>query len=398
MCCQVSTAMPLRLCVTSENKSLLGNRVTMEFAARGGTIGRNRDNDWVLPDPKRYVSGRHALIDFQGDAYYIVDTSRNGVYINNADAPVGRGHPQRLFDGDRVRIGDFAMTCEIAQDEPAVRDDGMRDSVVRAQLVEEDESMELALVDENHLTEDSALARHLSAGEPSARNRQVSERGTARRILDDRNPTHDAQAEALAVLLQAAGLKPTDVAGAAPADVLQTAGLLLRGLVEGLMNLMRDRTQLKDAFRLSQTMIQGAGNNPLKFSPTVSDALQYLLGDRSESYLSAREAIAGAFREIDNHEKAVPRAMLQALRDYMERFDPDELRLQFDQGLKRNPLLAGTNRLKYWELYEETYHALAHGEDGKLPEAFSQEFARAYEREVEILKARLAEKHDPAAA
>lgn len=390
--------MPLRFSVTSKNKSLLGRRATVEFVACGGTIGRNPDNDWVLPDPNRYISGRHALIDFQGGAYYLVDTSRNGVYVNAAEAPVGRGHPQRLFDGDVLRLGDFDILCRITEDAEDALDDGMRDSVVRAQLVEEDESVELMLVDENRLTDDSALARHLGADDPSMQNSQLSERIPAHRILEERVPGRDAEDKALEILLQAAGLTPADIAGAEPAEVLQTAGLLLRGLVDGLMNLMHERSQLKDAFRLSQTMIQGAGNNPLKFSPTVSDALQYLLGDRSESYLSAREAIAMAFREIDNHEKAVPRAMLQALRDYMERFDPDELRLQFDQGLKRNPLLAGTNRLKYWELYEETYHTLAHGEEGKLPEAFSDEFARAYEREVEVLKARSSDKHDPATA
>ncbi|MFQ5635621.1 MAG: type VI secretion system-associated FHA domain protein TagH, partial [Gammaproteobacteria bacterium] len=220
----------------------------------------------------------------------------------------------------------------------------------------------------------------------SAHVSQLSERLPAHRILEDQDPGDDAQGHALEILLQAAGLKFSDVAGSASADILQTAGSLLRGLVEGLMHQLHQRSQLKGAFRLSQTMIQGAGNNPLKFSPSVNDALQYLLGDRSESYLSSGDAISAAFREIDIHEKAVPRAMLQALRDYMERFDPDELRMQFDQGLKRNPLLAGTNRLKYWELYEETYHTLAHGEDGKLPDAFSEEFARAYEREVEALK------------
>ena len=84
--------------------------------------------------------------------------------------------------------------------------------------------------------------------------------------------------------------------------------------------------------------------------------------------------------------------MVQALSDFMERFDPEELRLQFDQGLKRNPLLAGANRLKYWELYQETFSTLAHGEGGRLPEAFSEEFARAYEREVESIKVRAAAK------
>jgi len=380
--------MPLRLHVVSSNKSLLGDRAGVDFVACGGTIGRNADNDWVLPDPNRYISGRHAMIDFQGGAYYVVDTSRNGVYINGADTPVGSGHPQRLFDGDRVRLGDFDMACQITEEADDAQDDGMRDSVVRAQLVDEDESVELALVDENRMTDESALTPHLNDADNSQQSSQLSERISASRILDQNEPATAADESAIEILLQAAGLKPANVAGTSSEEILQTTGLLLRTLVEGLMHLLHQRTQLKDAFRLSQTMIQGAGNNPLKFSPTVTDALQYLLGPHSESYVSGRDAIVASFREIDHHEKAVPRAMMQALEDYMERFDPDELRLQFDQGLKRNPLLAGTNRLKYWELYEETYRTLARPEQGKLPATFSEEFARAYEREIEALRSR----------
>ena len=80
----------------------------------GGTIGRSPDNDWVLPDERRYVSSRHAMIDYQGGAYYLVDTSRNGVFVNGADTPVGQGHPQRLFDGDQLRIGEFEIAVDIS--------------------------------------------------------------------------------------------------------------------------------------------------------------------------------------------------------------------------------------------------------------------------------------------
>jgi len=131
--------MPLRLSITSSNADQLGDGQSMEFNACGGTIGRNADNDWILPDPKCYVSGRHALIDFQAGAYYLVDTSRNGVYINSADEPVGRGHPQRLFDGDHLRIGEFDISIELTEDDVDLFDDGMRDSVIRAQLVAEDD-------------------------------------------------------------------------------------------------------------------------------------------------------------------------------------------------------------------------------------------------------------------
>jgi type VI secretion system protein ImpI len=375
--------MPLRLSITSENGEQLGEGQSVEFKACGGTIGRNEDNDWILPDPKNYVSGRHALIDFQIGAYYLIDTSRNGVYINGADEPVGRGHPQRLFDGDRLRIGEFYLQIGITEDDLDLMDDGMRDSVVRAQLVPEDDSIEMALVDEDKMVEDEALARHLQ-GEGAS---QLSERIALAKLSDPKSSKFIAEDKAAGILIEAAGLKPGDLAGTVPSEVLQTAGLLLRGFVCGITELIQERTRLKENFRLPQTLIQGKQNNPLKFSPTTEDALKYLLGNHTESYLSAVEAIEVTFREIQQHERALPKAMLLALKEFLERFDPDELRSQFDQGLKRGPLLSGTNKLKYWELYQECFQVLTQAEDGKAPEAFSSEFARAYEDEVQALKA-----------
>jgi type VI secretion system protein ImpI len=378
--------MPLRLRVISENRTELGDEDSREFAACGGTIGRNSNSDWVLPDTKSYVSGRHALIDFQGGAYYIVDTSRNGVYINDADAPVGRGHPQRLFDGDRLRFGEFDILVDITADDDDLLDNGMYDSVVRGQLVPEDESVELPLVEVNRMVEDSVLARHLAAPEGRGKQGEHGDRPSRPATPLPEDLVQKGEQQAVAALLRAAGLNPKDLAGSTPVEVLQNAGRTLRQLTTGLTGLLHARTQLKEAFRLSQTIIQSGQNNPLKFSPTVEDALQYLLGDRSETYLSAHEAIEAAFGEVRNHEHAVPKAMLQALTEFIERFDPEELRLQFDQGLKRNPLLAGANKMKYWELYEDSYQALINGEEGKLPDFFSREFARAYEHEVEQLK------------
>ena len=144
--------MPLRLRVTSDSKELPRDQRVREFPAVGGTIGRGPDNDWVLPDESRYVSSRHAVIDYQGGAYYLVDTSRNGVFVNGSDTPVGQGHPQRLFDGDQLRIGEFEIAVDISGGDEELREDGMRDSIVRAQLVPEDESVELMLVAEDKLT------------------------------------------------------------------------------------------------------------------------------------------------------------------------------------------------------------------------------------------------------
>jgi predicted component of type VI protein secretion system len=390
--------MPLRLRVTSDSKVLPRDQRVREFPAVGGTIGRSPDSDWILPDESRYVSSRHAMIDYQGGAYYLVDMSRNGVFVNGADTPVGQGHPQRLFDGDQLRIGEFEIAVDISGGDEELRDDdGMRDSIVRAQLVPEDESVELQLVAEDKLTRDSNLQRHLAPTRAVAAKARSTTTGPVAVPSAPKKPapatptvsaTGDAEQRALALLLEGAGIKAEAIAGRTPAEVLLGTGKLLRVMVSGLMELLRERSHMKDTFRLPQTMMQAAQNNPLKFSPSVDEALRYLINDRDDgAYLSAEDAARAGFQDVRQHEQALVKAMLQSVQDYVERFDPEELKSRFDKGLKRGGLLSGGNKLKYWELYEESYPALTQREDGGPPQLFTEEFARAYLQEVDGQKA-----------
>lgn len=394
--------MPLRLRVISDGNALAPEERLREFAAAGGTIGRHSDNDWVLPDEKRYISSRHAMIEHQSGAYYLVDTSRNGVYVNDADTPVGQGHPQRLFDGDRLRIGAYEIAVDISESGDEEQHDGMRDSIVRAQLVPEEESLELALVSEDKMLGDAGLQKHFTPNSalvqklkslPSrpgkqARTPTARTAATAAKPDSDATPaTSVADQRALDRFITAAGLDPDAVAGVPAGDLMQTSGKLLRLMVGGLMELLRERSHMKDTFRLPQTVMQAAQNNPLKFSPNIEEAMRYLLNDRNEgSYLSAEDAVKAGFRDVRQHEQALVKAMLQAVEDYVDRFDPDELKARFDKGMKRSGLLAGANKLKYWELYEESYHALTQRDDGGPPQLFSEEFARAYTQEMDVAR------------
>jgi type VI secretion system FHA domain protein len=130
--------MALRLQIISRHRQGLGERAAMEFSHNGGTIGRSLESDWVLPDGQRYLSSRHASIDYRSGTYYVVDTSTNGVYVNDAEQPVGRGNPQRLFTGDRLRIGEYEMSVEITELEDTretLANDKHIDPVARAQRV-----------------------------------------------------------------------------------------------------------------------------------------------------------------------------------------------------------------------------------------------------------------------
>jgi len=91
----------------------LDNGGVMEFTVHGGTIGRAVDNNWSLPDPERHISGRHAAVQFQNGHYFIVDTSTNGVFLNDSKTRIGRGNFARLKSGDRFRIANYLIGVEI---------------------------------------------------------------------------------------------------------------------------------------------------------------------------------------------------------------------------------------------------------------------------------------------
>jgi type VI secretion system FHA domain protein len=147
--------MALRLQVVSRHKQSLRERSTKEFGQDGGTIGRSLESDWVLPDAQRFISSRHASIDFRSGSYYIIDTSSNGVYINGSNQPVGRGNPQRLFPGDRIRMGEFEMLVEIDESDSTQESIPIQphvDPVDRLQRVDSPEPVRRDLVDAFEVT------------------------------------------------------------------------------------------------------------------------------------------------------------------------------------------------------------------------------------------------------
>ncbi len=105
--------MAIKLRVISDHYRELGEQRSRVFGVNGGTIGRAPDNDWVLPDPARVVSGHHCEIEYRGGSYWLKDTSTNGVFINDSDEPVSVTGPVILRDGDRVSIGDYMLLVSV---------------------------------------------------------------------------------------------------------------------------------------------------------------------------------------------------------------------------------------------------------------------------------------------
>jgi type VI secretion system protein len=113
--------MAMRLRVVSSQSRQLGERAGKVFGVHGGSIGRAADNDWILPDPERYISAHHARIEYRAGKFVLHDTSTNGMYVNDASEPLGKNAEHELADGDRLRFGDFEVLVSIdsSNDVPA---------------------------------------------------------------------------------------------------------------------------------------------------------------------------------------------------------------------------------------------------------------------------------------
>ena len=384
--------MPLIIKLVSEHRDLVGDDAVREYHEDGGTIGRSLQNDWILPDPDRYISGRHATIDYRGGMYYLADTSSNGVYMNGEMEPIGKGNPRRLFDGDRMRMGDFEFEVSIDKGESLVMPLEPKPTVAPdniEQFVDEDViETGMQLLDESEITGDDEFQSVLF-GKPAPE--VEPEPAPALEPEPQTAPANGPAAkEPVAVtaedlfdsFLDGLGISRVELHPAIDRpELMMTAGTVLREFVEGTINLLSARANLKNTFRLDQTTVLPRHNNPMKFSENSNDLIKQLLIGTEGEYLGARDAVREANRDLLNHQNAFLDAMNSAFIEFADRFDPDELQEGFDRTAG-SKLFAFMNKSKYWDLYKDLYPIMTEKGGGRFPQMFAEEFVRAYERQV----------------
>jgi len=390
--------MALQLEIVSEHRDLVGDDAVRVFREQGGTIGRSLQNDWILPDPDRYISGRHATIDFKGGAYYLADTSSNGVYINGDCEPLGKGNPRRLFNGDVIRLGDFIINVTVDEGESIVMPLDEPDSKVTdhaGSLVDMDPlKTGMMLLDEDALTGDQAFQSALfgnhtqtgiaEAAPVAAATPREPEAVKASKPVPAPLAESDLVARDLVdSFLDGLGINRAELHPSADlAEIMQNAGEVLREFVEGAMHLLASRANLKNAFRLDQTTVLPRHNNPLKLSANTKDSIKQLLVGREGEYLGPRDAVREVCRDLLFHQDAFLDAMNAAFVEFADRFDPEELQATFDRTLGTGLLGRFTNKYKYWGLYGDLYPILTEKGGGRFPQMYAEEFVRAYERQV----------------
>ena len=147
------------------------------------------------------------------------------------------------------------------------------------------------------------------------------------------------------------------------------------------MQLLRMRAEEKGRARIAQTVVGSSGVNPLKFMPSVEDALAMMLTGRSAGYTDAPTSIELAIQDLARHHVDSWRGIQAALRRMVDCFDPKVFETELEQRGLLEKLLAGGRRSKLWELYEQRYREIARSAETRFLGEVGADFRAGYEGE-----------------
>lgn len=420
-----------------------GMRASHVFHAAGGSIGRADDCDWILAAPG--ISRVHAVVRYLHGMYFLEDRSTNGMLRNGASMsrgePVALEDGDRLqmdsfelavriaraqlavavppvfddpADSDRTMVFPAvvppAAAAATAADAPAPgsgRDDdwdfglgpsmpapAMQPVQPGPMVAVSDEGLDALLagfggaapppeLDPLQLFDrppppPAAAGGHWNHAEPSTGHFQPPRALSAApaRLPDGWDRTQGDFGIPPAPAGEA--VKP---AAGPPLTAAAEMEAILRIVVDGVMETLRARAEIKNTFRLPVTIIQRSENNPLKFAATPEEAMRRLFA-QDGAFLGGAAAFDDAFDDIRCHQMAMLAGMRAAFESLLAHFSPARLEQEVDAGGRG--LFAGKGR--YWERYREDFTRAAKDPDTAFRMLFGDEFARAYEAQLARLK------------
>jgi len=363
--------MALRLKIISDNAAAAGDSPRWTFGVNGGRIGRHDSNDWVLRDPSRYVSGRHAEIEHRAGVWWLRDTSTNGTFVNDSEEALGPERLHQLAAGDRFRIGEYEIEVEItggndflAQETPAIS------------AADLDTSFEVkSFISTSRRKIEPGPARVPPRARPAAA--ATGAAPAAAPVASARAREEQELWPGIAALCRGAGIDPRALPPEVRTTALQQAGQLLREMLVGFSELARTRADFASEFTISSGARRRDATSPLLQIAAVEQILELLLAGRGPGDSRAIDEIRGQFARARNHEIAMTKALREALAAVLEKLNPEAL----EEQLGRRPRSAAGPELQalLWNRYQELFRATAQTGDTGLPAVFLTAFARAYE-------------------
>ena len=405
--------MALRLRIVSDQRRSLADRSSATFTVEGGTIGRSADNDWVLPDPLRYVSAHHARVQFREGHFYLQDVSTNGVYVNDEMEPLAKrgssGH--RVTNGDVIRMGEYQIVAAVETQQAPSEAPAVPTSIhtlrtfgrppeqdigapldLQALIVPASETGPVLPVNAYgqaieyipSRAPENGAARAQAPEANGADLKTLGERMARLAEAVGREPKNGAGAMALGdvhtgldAFCRGAGVSPERLPAEAQGRLLHLAGRLFREALVGFKDLERTRADTRNRYRIEMQPPDEDDPRPSLANTMVEDLLVQLLERHESRSLDSVQWLREMVSEAKTHESAAAQATRAAFVEFLDRLDPAELEARFERAARRGKTRSA-DKAQYWELFTTFYRNLIEMPADHLPHTFVEAFAAAY--------------------
>ncbi|RWQ39726.1 MAG: type VI secretion system-associated FHA domain protein TagH [Mesorhizobium sp.] len=337
------------------NADSLPAGISTGYSARDRSFEIGRETcDWTLPDPDKFISGRHCDVRYEAGAFWLHDVSRNGTFINGSTHRMAG--PHRLDHGDRLLIGRYVILVSIDEERTtAGHPQSRHGSTQREMPVTSGRPLDFG-------------------GEPFFN--PVDQRPGQRAPVPTSSPPAplpSTRDEVLREIAIGAGIAPDLLQSRDPHEVAAEIGAVLRTVVEELALLLKARAAAKILAKSThRTMISAADNNPLKFVPGTDDILEIMFARRRAGYLDAKHSIEDAFRDLKTHEFATYAAMQAALSRLLDDLSPEAI------GKKLPPASFTSKKSLAWDAFVAKWRTMEETHENGMLDIFLAYFSEAY--------------------
>ena len=419
--------------VVGPKASGLGAGAVHTFDMKGGRFGRAPDNDWVIND--RYVSRYQAQIGYQGGRFFIAVNPEASaqMFINGPQTRICAPQKYPLTAGDQIIIDELLIRVDLSADLPSAQDapEDEREKEQRRLNPFDDQSAPAA----NSEPPDDLPAPPPNGGEGFPPAPEYAGESDADHPRQPPDPSGDAiwlpdappkvsipekwwesepsphqqlprpgpdgvsppapgprqrpgpagaasavaSADDLRAFLEGAGIEASCITP----EMLGSLGAIVRTVVQGVVDILRARAEIRREFRMNVTLAQADENNPLKFSANAEDALYNILVKRNAAFLAAVPAFEEAFDDLRGHQLAMLKGLRAGYQHMLERFDPRTLERRFESAEKAAGLKGLMGGSKMWEQYRSWFAQMTEDEGDGFRRFFGDEFAEAYETEMQ---------------
>lgn len=169
-------------------------------------------------------------------------------------------------------------------------------------------------------------------------------------------------------------------------EFMRTFGEAFRIAIEGSIDLLAARSEIKQEFRAGVTIIGSSANNPLKFLPNADGVIMQLVGQHFPGFMKPVPAIREAYDDLRVHQLALMAGIRAAYTEALKRFDPEKMEQEAPKASLLNSLYDGSRKAALWDEYKRNFSKLKDSAEDDLTAFSGQTFVQAYEAAAEAAK------------